>query len=60
MMKDFVETMKLRGQAAENIYFSQVDKALIEELKRNPDVLTHRQQLIDMERELAKEPNIFE
>ncbi|WP_342609326.1 hypothetical protein [Vibrio tritonius] len=39
MMKDFVETMKLRGQAAENIYFSQRDRELIEQIHRNPEVI---------------------
>lgn len=39
MMKDFVETMKLRGQAAENIYFSQRDRDLIEQIHRHPEML---------------------
>ena len=50
MMKDFVETMKLRGQAAENIYFSQRDRDLIEKIQRHPEVLEQHKPPQDMNR----------
>ncbi|MCG6409622.1 hypothetical protein K6U17_10310 [Vibrio fluvialis] len=36
---DFVEMMRLRGQAAENIYFAQRDRELIDELHAHPEKL---------------------
>ncbi|MBY7899068.1 hypothetical protein KW478_21535 [Vibrio fluvialis] len=36
---DFVEMMRLRGQAAENIYFAQRDHELIDELHAHPEKL---------------------
>lgn len=36
---DFVDMLRLRGQAAENIYFAQRDRELIDELHAHPEKL---------------------
>lgn len=42
---DFVEMMRLRGQAAENIYFAQRDRELIDELHAHPEKLQNPPQI---------------
>lgn len=38
-MMDFVDMMRLRGQAAENIYFAQRERELIDALHAHPERL---------------------